>query len=198
VRPVTVPVDIDREIVEEIEQKDISLYGVEGLLTRRSQNHTKSMIRELERAFFTAGAADGTSFTPTKTDPNEILEELILQVETTKNDFVDGVDRDMISVTMSPAKYSEVRNFLDTGVHNANIETNIEEFGTFHGVRVYSSIYVPASVGRIAMVDGSIALPVLPMPYDAREIPLSKAIGVALFYSYGAKVVTPDLIQYTA
>lgn len=195
-KPVTVKIDIDREIVEEIEQKDISLYGVEGLLQRRSANHQKTMIRELERAFFAEAVTAGISFSPTKTDPNEILEELIQQIETTKNDYVDGVDRDMIAIVMSTTKYGNIRNFLDTGVHNSNIETNIEEFGTFHGVRVYPSVYLPAAAGHIAMIDGAIAQPVLPRPYDAEKIPLSEAYAVEMFYYYGTKAVTPDLIQY--
>ena len=38
-RPVTVVIDQDREIIEELEEKDIRLYGVDGLLDRRAQNH---------------------------------------------------------------------------------------------------------------------------------------------------------------
>ena len=31
-------------------------------------------------------------------------------------------------------------------------------------------------------------------PYTAEKIPLSEATAVSLFYHYGTKVVTPDLI----
>ena len=53
-RPVTVPIDQDDEIVEEIEEKDIRLYGVDGLLERRATNHIRRMAAKLDRAFFTA------------------------------------------------------------------------------------------------------------------------------------------------
>lgn len=197
-KPVVVQVDQNREIVEEIEEKDILLYGVDGLLERRSRNHVKSMVRELERAFFEEAKAAGTAFTTTASGQAEIVESLIQSIETTKNDYVDGVDRDMISIVMQPAEYGFLRNFLDSGVGNSNVTTAPAEFVTFHGVRVYSSVYLPSAVKMIAMVDGSVAQPVLPRPYAAEKIPMSEAYAVELFYYYGTKAVTPDLIQYIA
>jgi len=193
-KPVIIQIDQDREIVEEIEYKDTVLYGVDGLLTRRSANHVRSMVRELERAFFQEAVTAGTTYTSTKTLPNEILESLILQLETVQNDYVDGVPRDMISVVLAPETYSEVRNFLDTSVNNANVNTAIGEFGRFHGVPVYSSIYLPAGVKRLALIQTAVAQPVLPRPYTAEKIPLSEAYAVELFYYFGTKAVTPDLI----
>lgn len=195
-KPVTVQINVNREIVEEIERKDTLLYGVDGLLTRRSQNHVKTMVRELERAFFLEGKTAGTAFNPPAAAQNEIVESLIQQVETTKNDYVDGVPRDMISVIMATTEYGKLRNFLDTGVNNANINTAVGEMGYFHGVPVYSSVYMPDDVKMMAMASGSIAQPVMPHPYTAEKIPLSEAFAVMMFFYYGTKAVTPDLIQY--
>ena len=194
VAPVVVQIDRDREIVEEIEQKDISLFGVDGLLNRRSVNHERTLIRELERSFFQEAADAGTEFSSTLTDPGEKLEALIQKIETVKNDFVDGVDRDMMAVIMNPYEYGRVRNFLDKVVNNSNISTEPESFNAFHGVRVFSSVYLPASTGAIGMVYGSVAQPVMPRPYAAERIPLSEAWAVSLFFYYGVKAVTPDLI----
>ena len=33
-KPVTIPINVDKEIVEEVEQKDVSLLGVEGLIAK--------------------------------------------------------------------------------------------------------------------------------------------------------------------
>lgn len=195
---VTVQIKTNKEIIEEIEAKDTLLYGVDGLLTRRSKNHVKSMVRELERAFFLEAMNSGAAMVPNATLQNEIVEALIQSVETTKNDYVDGVDRDMISVIMQPSEYGKLRNFLDTGVNNSNVDTAAGEFVTFHGCRVFSSVYLPASAAMIAMVDGSVAQPVLPRPYTAEKIPMSEAYAVELFYYYGTKSVTPDLIKYIA
>jgi len=193
-KPVVIQIDKDKEIVEEIEQKDIMLYGVDGLLQRRSANHAKTLIRELERAFFTEASTAGTAVTTTATDIEEIVEALIQQVETTKNDYVDGVDRDMLSVVCTTKFYGDMRNYLDKGTNNANVDTAAETFATFHGVRIWPSVYLPATVKAICQADGSVALPVLPRPYTAQQIPLSEAYAVMLFFYYGVKAVTPDLI----
>jgi hypothetical protein len=193
-RPVTVPIDQDKELVSEIENKDTSLYGVEGLLERRSAEHTASMIRALEKAFFAKAAEDATIITGTAIDPQGMFEEEVLAIETTKNDFVNGVPRSMIHIVKTPQEYSKLRQFINTDVNNANVLSNVEEFGMLNGAYVYSSIDLPAGVNTIAMCVGAIAQPVLPKGYEAEKIPLSNAYALELFYSYGTKSVMPELI----
>lgn len=193
-KPVTVVINVDKEIIEEIEEKDVSLYGVDGVVAKRVANHGKAMTRELERAFFAEAATAGSALTTDKTNVNEKVEAIIQQIETTKNDYVDGVDRDMIAIICDTATYGDLRNFLDKDTHNANVGTDTAEFGRFHGVRVYSSVYLPAGVSAIGMVDGAVAQPVLPTVANPEKIQLSNAIGFGMFYSYGTKAVMPDLI----
>jgi len=193
-RPVTVAIDNDLEIVSELEEKDTSLYGVEGLMSRRSTEHAASMTRVLEKAFFAEAATVATAVTGAATDPLDLFEEMVLAIETTKNDFVNGVPRSMIHIVLTPAEYSKVRNFVNTGINNANIDSSIEEFGSLNGVRVYSSIDLPAGVAGVGMCIGSIALPVLPKEYTAEKIPLSAAYALELFFSYGVKAVMPELV----
>lgn len=197
-KPVTVAIDKDREIVEELEQKDVSLYSVDDVLERRSRNHVNTMVRELERAFFAEAATAGTAFTTSETEIPKKLEAAIQQMETTKNDYVDGVDRSMMSVIATPAVYGAIRDFLDTKTGNANVDTAAEGFDRYHGVKIYSSVYLPTGVDFILMVDGAVAQPVRPKPYDAEKIPLSEAYAVSLFFYYGTKAVTPDLILKSA
>ena len=52
-KPVTVKISEDKEIVEEIEEKDTMLYGVDGLFDRRSANHVVRMASNLDTEFFT-------------------------------------------------------------------------------------------------------------------------------------------------
>lgn len=188
--PVTVPVNVDKEIIVEAEQKDVTLYGVDGLIERETASAQKSMIRELERAFFAAAVTAGTAVTPAGTTPEEIAEELIQSVETVQNNFVDGVERDMITLVLTPAKYGKLRTYFDAVSHDGNAES----FGMFHGVKVYSSIYLPANTNGVCMADGSVAEPVLPTVAPAQKVPLSNAIAFGMFYSYGATAVAPDLI----
>jgi len=135
-----------------------------------------------------------TAVTGAATDPLDLFEEMVLAIETTKNDFVNGVPRSMIHIVLTPAEYSKVRNFVNTGINNANIDSSIEEFGSLNGVRVYSSIDLPAGVAGVGMCIGSIALPVLPKEYTAEKIPLSAAYALELFFSYGVKAVMPELV----
>jgi len=198
-KPVVVRLDVDREIVEEIEQKDIMLYGVSGLLARRAANHIQTIRRELERVFFQTGVDNGATIaTVAGENIEDLMERMIQQLETTKNQFVDGVPRDMLHITASPKFYGQLRNYLDNGVNNAHILTNGENINRFHGVEIEPSVYLPAGTRALIQVRGSVAQPVLPRTYAAERIPLSEAWAVSLYYNYGTAVVTPDLIASLA
>lgn len=195
-RPVTVPINTDREIVEELENKDITLYGVDGVLERRSRNHILRMDAELDTAFFACAntAATGVTIPASMTDIDEILEKVIQECETTQNNFVDGVPRSMMNLVLSPAYYGKVRNQLDKQTNNANVDTAAEEFYTWHGVRTQSCVHLPTGCDLLLMVDGAVAQPVMANPYTAEKIPLSEAFAVSIFFHYGTVAVMPDLI----
>jgi tetrahydromethanopterin S-methyltransferase subunit B len=192
---ITVNIDVDKEIVEEIAKKDLTLDGVADILNRRKANHVNSWKRELERAFFTAGYVSGTHYTPVATAIEDEVEETIAELESLTNDYVDGVDRDMIAVVVSIAKYSELRNAIDNK-YNANINTAAGEVGSFHGVPTYKSHYLPTGVDYMVMAQEAIAQPVLSDTYEVEKIPLSNDFGIELFYSYGTEAVAPDMILY--
>lgn len=197
-KPVTIPIDTDREFIEEVEQKDVSLLGVDGLITRRSANHAMQMTNELDRAFFVECVASGTQFIPSDgtTEIQDIIEEAIVTLETLKNDYIDGIPRDMLSVEVTPAVYSKMRKYLDESVHNANVDTAAETFDKFHGVRFISTINMPAGCDFIVQVDGSVAQPVRSQAYSAEKIPMSEAYAIELFFYYGTKAVTPETILF--
>ncbi len=192
--PVTVKINVDREIVEEIEEKDTRLYGVDGLLDRRSANHVLRMAAELDVAFFAKAhenaveveIADGTAI-------EDELEAVIQECENTQNDFVDGVPRSMMTLVLNTAYYGKVRNNLDK-TSRANVDTGSEEFYAWHGVECKSCIHLPTGCRYLLMVNGSVAQPVMANQYVAEKIPLSEAYGVSMFYHYGTEAVTPDLI----
>lgn len=192
--PVVVALDTDKEMIEEVEEKDIQTYGVNGIISRRVSNQSASLRRTLERAFFTEAVNEGTELELTETDAPKQLEEAIQTIQTTKNDFVDGVERDLINVVASPSFYGKVRNYLDQG--NANIKTNIAEFGQYHGVNVFSSVYLPEGTDFVIMVNGSVAQPVKLSIYNPEKVQLSDATAFGTFVYYGTKAVTPDLIAY--
>jgi hypothetical protein len=199
-KALTVPVDIDidREIFEEYEEKDISLNGIPGLLAERKKAISDAMVRELDEKFFEV-AVDATNggaeLKATGATVKDRVSELVLAIHTTKNDFVDGVEKNDIHIVLAPEAYEEMRDYIDTKA-NANVQTDVEEFGKFHGVWVYSNVHQPDGIEMIGMCTGAIAEPSKPSEYRADKLPLSDAYAIGLPYYYGCKAVMPDLIQY--
>lgn len=206
VPPTTVNLDTHREIVEEAAKFDLDTFGVGNIMARRADNHVDTVAAELDAAFFTCAATEGTAFTTTETDIEAQVEALIQTLETVKNDYVRGVPRNLIRLVLDPTYYGKIRTYLDKNTHNANVDTAAEDFALFHGVRVYSSINLPVkadtpSTGKtttyhmIAMIEGAIAQPAVIYPYgEPEKIPLSNDYGVSMFFDYGTKALTPDLI----
>lgn len=193
-KPVTVAIDKDEEIVEELEQKDVRLYGVDGVLEKRASNHVLRMASELDTAFFEEAANEAVEVEiAADTAIEDVLEALIQECENTQNDFVDGVPRTMMNLVLSTNYYGKVRNALDKTTRS-NVDTAAEEFYTWHGVAAHSCVHLPAGCNALLLVDGAVAQPVTAEQYTAEKIPLSNAYGVELFYHYGTKAVAPDLI----
>lgn len=196
--PVTVSLNDDTEYLEEVEEKDLKTYGVDGLIERRTRNHQDALAVELDTKFFAEAVNQGTSFTPTGTPSIEDeIEEAIQTIETTKNNFVNGVPRNMIEVVMSPAYYGRLRNKINSisNSNNLGVVGNWEG-GTFNNVNIYSSVFLPQGVNYVVMVKGAVAQPVMTSIYNPKQIELSDAIGFGLFAYKGTKAVTPDLIIY--
>ena len=194
-KPVTIAINQDKEIVEELEQKDTTLYGVDGILERRARNHVARMAAELDSAFFAEAVTAGSALTITATEIPDEIEEAIQSIETVKNNYVDGVPRSMINLVCTPEYYGKIRTYLDK-VTVPGVEAGNEEFYAYHGVKTFSSVHLPADTDYIVMADGAVAQPVMSQQYTAEKIPLSNAYGVELFYSYGTKAVMEDLIKY--
>ena len=201
VPPTTVNLSTHKEIVEEVAKFDLDTFGVAGIMQRRADNHVLTMAADLDRAFFAEANTSGTAFTPGSgvTEIQDIVESMIQTLEVVKNDYTDGVDRGMMDLVLSPAQYGKLRTFLDTQ-SNPNVETAGEEFGMYHGVRVYSCTRLAEKCNGLLMIRGAVAQPVVVDQYSNPEkIPLSNDFAVSLFYDYGTKALTPDLIfKWTA
>ena len=197
--PVVIAINDNTEYIEEVEERDLKMYGVGGLIERRTRNHQNALAVELDTKFFAEAVSEGTSFTASQeaTAIEDEIEEAIQAVETTKNDFVQGVPRNMIEIVMSPAYYGKLRNKINSisNSNNLGVVPNYEE-GTFNNVHVYSSVFLPANTDYIVMVDGAVAQPVMTSIYNPEKVQLSDATAFGLFAYKGTKAVTPDLILY--
>ena len=196
--PVVVALNDNTEYVEEVEEKDLKTYGVSGLIERRTKNHQDALAVELDTKFFAEAVSAGTSFTPTGTPSIEDeFEEAIQTIETTKNDFVQGVPRNMIEVVCSPEYYGKLRNKINTisNSNNLGVVPNYEQ-GTFNNVSIYSNVFLPSGINYVVMVKGAVAQPIMTSIMNPEKVQLSDATAFGLFAYKGTKAVMPDLIIY--
>ena len=209
VPPTTVNLNTHREIVEEAAKFDLDTFGVGNIMARRADNHVDTVASELDAAFFAQAKTEGTAFTTTLTNIEEIIESMIQTLETVKNNYVRGVPRNKIRLILDPVYYGKIRTYLDKGANNANVDSAAEDFAMFHGVKVYSSINLPVvasgttqspttdTTHAIIMIEGAIAQPAIIYPYaEPEKIPLSNDYGISMFFDYGTKALTPDLIYH--
>lgn len=193
VEPVTVKINNKKEIVEVIEEYDLALFGLPGLWAEKTRHHAESIAYHMEEAFWKEAYDNaGTDINPAATEINEIFEEVIQTLETTKNPFTRGMRRVEFGLVCDTNTYGKIRNFLDTGVNNANINTDMGEFGRFHGVDVVSSVFLPAEAGIIGMKYESIAMPARITPYNLYRKEQTDEYSLDMFAYYGLKTITPD------
>ena len=198
-KPVVIAIDDNTEYIEEVEEKDLKTYGVNGLIERRTKNHQDGLAKELDTKFFATAVNAATSFTAVGENVSieDEIEQSIEKVETTKNDFVNGVPRNMIEIVMSPAYYGRLRNKINA-IPNSNglgQVANYEE-GTFNNTSIYSSVFLPTGINYLVMVKGAVAQPVMTSIYNPAKIELSDATAFGLFAYKGTKAVMEDLIIY--
>ena len=189
---VTININEDKEIVEEIAKKDVKLYGIASIMDKHKKNQALRMIADLDTRFFAQMVTDGTEVTglTTATPLVDNLESIIQSVETTQNDWVDGVDREMIEISVKPAIYGKLLNYIDS-VPNpiSGLSENV-----FHGVKIYSNHRQTKDI--ICAIHGAVGQSVAVDDYKPVKIQLSNNYDCSLFYSRGTKAVMPDLIRY--
>jgi hypothetical protein len=190
---VTNNIDDNQELVEEYENSDVKRFGIVDLIDRRHTSQSSSMARYLDRAYFTEAEAVGTGITGliNTTPIQDNLETVIQNVETVENDWVDGVDRSMIVLTVKPSIYGKLANYLNEIKNEITGETEV----LFNGqVRIFSNHRQTKDI--IAMAEGAVAQDVNVYDYDPARIPLSNAVEGSLFYDQGTEAVMPDLVFF--
>nr|DAN67309.1 MAG TPA: major capsid protein [Caudoviricetes sp.] len=189
---VTVNINQRKEIIEEVNGTDLALFGLAGLAEKRANNHLKQMVAVLDRAFFAEAEAKATNVVLTGiTAVEDVAEKMIQTIISVKNDWVDGVDKDDVVMTLNPKTYGKLRNYFDK-VTVPTVNSGTREINMFHGVETIENLRQTADV--LIQVKGAMALPVLVNQYDAEKIPLSNDYALELFYDYGIAVLAKDLI----
>jgi len=202
---VVVNLDDPIEVVEEVEDFDIGAFGLEAsafdYVKRRATNHQMSIMAYLGRKFWkeawlAAVAGDNLHIAPAAdtTTYDADLEAIIVDLETTKNDYVDGVNRAQIGGVLYPTEYSKLKTKLNA-MYNANFAVDKEEISGINGVALFSELYLPTNVTGVIMAKESIAQPITMAQYSAEQIQLSNAVGFGLFGRQGTKALASDLIH---
>lgn len=203
--PVTINMDVNKEIVEELNMFDGQAFTqetFEAFVQRRKNAIELAVQRELDRAFFKTAKDGGTRSTALPTislagNLVEQLEDLFIELEETKDEYVDGVDRELMALVASPKLYGKIKTELNDVY---NFAGTVEE-GTFkgiNGVAVFSSNRLPEGVDYVLMTMDSIAQPVLMTGVDVEKIPLSNDYAVETFYRMGNGVLAKNLVLYGA
>lgn len=195
--PVTVKINDDTEYLSEVEEKDLTMYGVSGLIERRMNEHQKGFEVELEDKFFAEAVNAGSAITSEKTAIEDEIEEAIQHLENVKNQYVRGVPRNMINVIMTTEYYGKLRNKINA-IPNSNGLGQVRNYeeGTFNNTKIFSSVFLPQGINYLVMIDGAVAQPVRTSQYAPKKVEFSDATAFGFFAYKGTKAVTPDLIFY--
>lgn len=196
-KPVIVNIDDNKEIIEELQLKDIKLYGIDGMAEKRKGNFTKRVIAYLDRKFFTTAVNAGTQFERgTLTDPKEILDAMIVQAKSTQSDFIDGIDAEDLAIVLSPTWRKAVKNDLDE-LPNGTTPSN-GAIGMYDSIVVHETHRLPEGVNAIVMLKGSVAQPYYLSEYGAEKVPFDDAIALETFLYCGSKALVEEAILYDA
>lgn len=187
---VNVLINVDKEIVEEIEKKDLDLYGPVGLLAARARDIATSMMIQLDDAYFVALQTAATTFdtSPYSTIQTKVL-ALIRKLEAVTGDNVNKVDRSLMVLTLSPEHYDELETYCQTLPNplNGGVDAKF-----FHRAEVRPA--PRQDVDAVIQVRGSMAMPIVMDTYEAGKAPYSNAYVQELYYSYGIAAVMPELV----
>ena len=190
--PVKVYIDTDKEIVEEVQGKDIRLYGIDGVVEKRKKNHTSAIKCYLDTEFFKA-VLEGVKMEFGAT-AQDTIDALLQEARTLKNDFIDGIDNDLLVIVVDAKYRKEMKKILDDMPNGTDPKE--AAIGMYDSVRVYESVRMPEGVRCTVMLDGAIAQPYYVSEYSAEKVPFDDAAAIEDYLYKGTKALTPDAIFY--
>ena len=194
-KPIIVNLNDDKEIVEELQIKDVQLYGIDGMAEKRKGNFAKRIIAYLDRKFFNEAVTSGTKFNRgSLTDPKEIIDAMIVKAKETSSDFIDGIDAEDLALVVNGTYRKALKNDLDA-LPNGTTPAN-GAIGTYDSVTVYESNRLPEGVNAIVMLKGAIAQPRLISDYQAEKVPFDDAIALETFLYTGVKTLVKEAVYY--
>lgn len=191
-KPVKVYLNDDKEIVEELQGKDIKLYGIDGMAERRKANHQSAIIRYLDREFFKE-ILKGTKV-DAKDSIQDTIDDLLKRARTLKNDFIDGIESDLLVIVVDSDYRKGMKKILDELPNGTDPKE--QAIGMYDSVRVYESVRMPKGVHVAVMMDGAIAQPYYVSEYDIEKVPFDDAAALEDYLYKGTQALMEDTIFY--
>lgn len=195
-KPIIVKIDDDKEIIEELQKKDLDLYGIDGMAEKRSKNAKEQIRTYYDRKFFRIGRDAGIQVARQNNDTTKkIVDRLISTAKLTKNDFIDGVEESQLALVVNTNYKTDLKDYLDS-LPNGTTPSN-GAIGMYQSVITYESNRMPSDVPAMVMLnEEAIALPNYLSEYDAEKVPFDDAIALELFAYSGGEALVPELILY--
>lgn len=196
-KPVIINIDDDKEIVEELQAKDVKLYGIDGMAEKRKGNFKKRVEAYLDRKFFTGCKTAGTQFTRgSLTEVKDIIDAMIVKAKETQSDFIDGIDAEDLALVVNGTYRKALKNDLDE-LPNGTAPSN-GRIGMYDSLEVYESNRLPEGVNCFVMLKGAYALPNYITDYTPEKVPFDDAIALENFIYSGAGALNPEAIYFDA
>ncbi len=195
-KPIVVNLDQDKEIVEEVQMKDKSLYG--PTVDNRIPGFSDEMIQYMDAAFFACAKNGGTQYKPASTLPTikEQVSKAIVKLSKTENRYMKGVPRSQMFIAFDPDTYDELRDEIEK-VHLPNVDTSDAYLNKFRGVECEECLNLPEGVKFVILVkDYSIVNPYMVNTFALEKLELADAFGIELFFYFGMKAVVPESILW--
>jgi len=194
---ITVNINDDKEIVEEVASKDLKLYGVAGIAAKRAVNHAKRIQAYLDRKFFSTAVSAGTKFTRgALTNAKDIIDAMIVAAKGTSSDFIDGIDAEDLVLVVDGTYRKALKNELDELPNGTNPANG--RIGTYDSVPVYESNRLGTGVHAVIMLNGAVALPYFVDEYTFEKINLINSYSIEAFLHCGSAALVPESIIYDA
>lgn len=193
IEKVTVNVDTPKMIRERVTQWDIDEYGIDGIIERKSDLYTNSMIVFADRTFFAKAEAEGEEATLTADTPKGQLDQLIRTITDAKTDYADGVDESLVHVFLKSEAWDTLKGEFEKLPNPANGGVTLYDY---NGVNVHRNFR--QTKDAIIMVTGAGAMPIAPIGTAVDKIPGSVDYYVGLYFKYGVKMILPELVKYAS
>lgn len=195
-KPVIVNIDDDKEIIEELQEKDLKLYGIDGMAQKRSKNAKDVIKTYYDRKFFRIARDAGIQVARVSGDTiKSIVDRLINTAKVTNNDFIDGIEESQLALVVNTTYKSGLKDYLDS-LPNGTTPSN-GAIGMYQSVITYESNRMPSDVPAMVMLnEEAVALPSYLSEYDAEKVPFDDAIALELFAYSGGEALVPEAILY--